>query len=407
MSAGTAELKASLSYSSQILAIMGFKEICFLLLTVLVDLQAEPTLELEGYHTLPNNTFIWYRDIGVGEAALNCTTNNNISCCIDSNIGGWRDGRGDLFQQEKDGASCLYVSRGYGVIKLNRKSSSCKPQTPGMWRCDIPDANGEMQSLYGYIGRANANGINNIFIYSRININLTKTGRLDGSVFIAFTLHTNPGSSVPVFTISCQTRGGPPTTVEWSVNETRIEEVIDHNTSQIVLDTYNVEYESRLLVKNRTSGNYSCSITNNIQFFLRQSFITVNNSIIIRGKHRYLSMLSNIIFFSVAGEPTDLTVNIYSSNSTHVNITMSWTAPPDPVTGYVIYYQSQRGPVTNVRVTSGNTEYSVDGFMKGITYNVSIVALSQYLPSALVGPVTFDPGKSLVHFNFALWNNIT
>ena len=85
---------------------------------------------------------------------------------------------------------------------------------------------------------------------------------------IAFTLHADPGASVPELTISCQTRGGPSTTVEWSVNETRIEEVTNHNTNQIVLDTYNIEYESRLLVRSRTSDNYRCSITNNIRYFL-------------------------------------------------------------------------------------------------------------------------------------------
>ena len=72
------------------------------------------------------------------------------------------------------------------------------------------------------------------------------------------------------------------------------------------------------------------------------------------------------------------------------------------MTGYVIYYQPQRGPATNVTVVSGNTKHSVDGFIKGITYNVSIVALSQYLPSAMVRPVTCDPGKLLVYFNLAL-----
>ena len=114
-------------------------------------------------------------------------------------------------------------------------------------------------------------------------------GRLDGSVFIAFTLHTDPGASVPEFTISCQTRGGPPTEVEWSVNETRIEEVTDHNTSQIVLDTYNVEYESRLLVRSRTSGNYTCSITNNVRYFLSHiPAPQIVGSLIIRGETRKL-----------------------------------------------------------------------------------------------------------------------
>ena len=110
-------------------------------------------------------------------------------------------------------------------------------------------------------------------------------------MFISFTLHTDPAASVPVFTISCQTRGGPPTYVQWSVNGTRIDEAVtDHSTSQIVLDTYSVEYESRLLVRSRTSGNYSCSITNNLKLFIKtlrpNTVTTVNSSIIITGKHK-------------------------------------------------------------------------------------------------------------------------
>ena len=82
------------------------------------------------------------------------------------------------------------------------------------------------------------------------------------------------------------------------------------------------------------------------------------------------------------------------SNITHVNITVSWTTP-DPVTGYVIYYQSQRGPVLNETVTGGGETHSLDGLHKGATYNISIVALSQYLPSLLVEPVTVSAGEVL------------
>ena len=40
-------------------------------------------------------------------------------------------------------------------------------------------------------------------------------------------------------------------------------------------------------------------------------------------------------------------------NSTHVNINVSWDSPDDPVTGYVIYYQSEGGPVINDSVSGG------------------------------------------------------
>ena len=102
---------------------------------------------------------------------------------------------------------------------------------------------------------------------------------------------------------------------------------------------------------------------------------------------------SNVVILSVAGEPTDFTAMITMSNSTHVNITVSWTAPPDPVTGYVIYYQSQRGPVLNETVTGRGEKHSLNGLQKGATYIISIVALSPHLPSLLVGPVTVSAGE--------------
>ena len=108
------------------------------------------------------------------------------------------------------------------------------------------------------------------------------------------------------------------------------------------------------------------------------------------------------MIFSVAGEPIEFTAMITKSNSTHVNITVSWTAPPDPVTGYVIYYQSQRGPVLNETVTGGGETHSLDGLQKGATYNISIVALSPHLPSLLVGPVTVSTGELLLSYNFTI-----
>ena len=66
-------------------------------------------------------------------------------------IGNWRDERGRPVQQGADGASCLYVTRGDGVVSLNHKNSDYIPDTSGLWRCDIPKSSGENQSLYIYV----------------------------------------------------------------------------------------------------------------------------------------------------------------------------------------------------------------------------------------------------------------
>ena len=86
---------------------------------------------------------------------------------------------------------------------------------------------------------------------------------------MTFTLHTDLRASVPEFTISCRTHGGPATTVQWTVNGVSVEEDSDHETSQIILDTsHNSVYDNRLRVRGRTSGNYFCLIGNDIRFYL-------------------------------------------------------------------------------------------------------------------------------------------
>ena len=104
----------------------------------------------------PNNSFIYHRDIDDGDQTLKCVT-DNVNCCNSSIVGGWRDESGRPVYEGADGTTCLYVTRGDGVISLNRKSG-CNNHTSGLWRCDIPDSSGEMQSLYVYISDYSAYG---------------------------------------------------------------------------------------------------------------------------------------------------------------------------------------------------------------------------------------------------------
>ena len=65
--------------------------------------------------------------------------------------------------------------------------------------------------------------------------------------------------------------------------------------------------------------------------------------------------------------------------------------------GYVIYYQPKGGAVRNIVVTMYGNEtekYLLEGLQRGVTYNISILAVSHELPSPLVGPITVIPGIS-------------
>ena len=97
--------------------------------------------------------------------------------------------------------------------------------------------------------------------------------------------------------------------------------------------------------------------------------------------------MHNVVFTVVAREPANLTALTSSSNSTNVNVTVSWISPADTVTtGYVIYYQPKTGgSVISESVTGGHRESrSLTGLQRGHTYSISTVALSQHLPSPLV-----------------------
>ena len=119
-----------------------------LAIVVLVQCQIPwPRLEHKG-SVFRNNSFIHRRGIGEGDDdSLKCLT-NNTRCCTDPDVGNWTDERGGAVHQGASGAITIYVTRGDGVVSLNRITGG----SAGMWRCDIPDSSGVMQSLYIYTG---------------------------------------------------------------------------------------------------------------------------------------------------------------------------------------------------------------------------------------------------------------
>ena len=62
---------------------------------------------------------------------------------------------------------------------------------------------------------------------------------------------------------------------------------------------------------------------------------------------------------------------------------IAFQSPGGDVSGYMIYYQTEGGPVISDKVSGGERErHSLDGFQRGVTYNISILALSQHLPTS-------------------------
>ena len=121
------------------------------LVLVAVNSQSYPRFEIREY-VLKNNSYIArVPPVNIGEGlydSLHCVTDNS-DCCI-SGQGNWYDLTGGEVQQGPGGDSNLYVTRGDGVVYLNRRTGG----QSGMWRCDIPDSNGVQQSIYIYLGTA-------------------------------------------------------------------------------------------------------------------------------------------------------------------------------------------------------------------------------------------------------------
>ena len=90
---------------------------------------------------------------------------------------------------------------------------------------------------------------------------------------MSFTLHTELTASVPEFTISCLTHGGPASTVSWTVDGVKVKgSDIDHETNQVILDTlHNSVYDNRLRVRGRRAGTYYCTITGSTTSLARSS----------------------------------------------------------------------------------------------------------------------------------------
>ena len=109
----------------------------------------------------------------------------------------------------------------------------------------------------------------------------SSTEMLENEVIMSFTLHTDPKEREVEFSISCLTRGGPATYVEWGTPFSK--NGTNYETSQLILDTGDSVYDNRLLVKGRESGSYQCTVTSNRDKYFPSSIPNVTNELVLRG----------------------------------------------------------------------------------------------------------------------------
>ena len=376
---------------------------CHLLLVIVlvaaVNSQSYPRFEFRG-DALVNNSFIVRgAPVHIGEGhndSLHCMTDN--SDCCSNGKGNWYNVTGGEVQQRSDGNSSLYVTRGYGVNRRTGGSS-------GMWRCDIPDSNGVQQSIFIYLGTPMTGVWLCLWCFLPHSAGMC-TGNLSSAV-ITFTLESEANEDPPEFTLTCQSRGGPVTEVEWRRNGVRVEEDSNHMTSQIIVDTSrNTVYNNTLRVRGRERGLYVCSISNNRHEYVQGASATGPRATErVQSELTWQTMKCHLLnFISVPQKPTSLNATYKTPTSISLewtfNITLSFEFC------YVIYYQSRDGVSHSVAFTTDSREdhtHELTGLPVGGIHSISLVALID-LPSPVVGPVT--PGEhivaNLMHFT-TLW----
>ena len=94
---------------------------------------------------ITNNSRAPITEIGEGnnEALLCLTDFHNFNNDNDSlEVGNWYFPNKSLVETSGD----IYISRGHGVVRLHRTKNVTTPT--GMFRCEIPDANGTFQNIF-------------------------------------------------------------------------------------------------------------------------------------------------------------------------------------------------------------------------------------------------------------------
>ena len=110
-------------------------------------------------------------------------------------------------------------------------------------------------------------------------------GVLQEIISTNFFLHTAPNASVPEFTITCRTYGGPATTVNWLRAIANFHKQLQNSYQVIVDKSERSVYDNNLHVIGRKDGSYVCAITNNIRLYLNimTQSTGVDNFIIVTG----------------------------------------------------------------------------------------------------------------------------
>ena len=165
------------------------------------------------------------------------------------------------------------------TVRLRRKNGT--PEE-GIYHCEVEDADFNPQTVY--VGLYNSGGGNNGLTCCNtfaleVN-NRDHTFLLIGIITISgdVTLTMNSGLNglSPQFTLTCNSTGGPATTVTWTIGS----ETAMGIQKSLVVDGETAEYNHTLTVTGRLPGLYTCTVDNEVSPQDSESF-TVEGTVVV------------------------------------------------------------------------------------------------------------------------------
>ena len=218
---------------------------------------ADAGLLFEGQE-LTNNSVVVLSDIGEEESALYCITDEE-QCCSSSETGGSE--LGNWFfptQDEVDTTGDIYSSRGASAVWLNRRNNAQSPT--GVYRCEIPDATGDILSFYTGVFATADQGDTDMDLCPLTIFNTFLFSGAPSIQSVQFELTSATDAATPSFTLDCITAGGPVdfNDITWTRDDSSLP--INHGLFQVLDDGSTATYNNTLAVTGRETGQYSCQL---------------------------------------------------------------------------------------------------------------------------------------------------
>ena len=175
------------------------------------------------------------------------------------------------------------------------------------------------------------------------------------------------------FILTCNSSGGPPTTVTWTRDSKTINDTAAAKRTDIV-NGETAQYTHTLIVTGRVEGLYTCTVTNKVSSESSAELLVQGNTLQLK----IFPYSADSFPHPAPSPPTDVTVSQNGLGS----LLVSWTPPSEGganVTGYHVNYQFNKSLTTEATTTSAN----IIGLIAGVTYSINVVANSTTLPSTV------------------------